>query len=644
VSPAAGRKKPAAKKPAAKKSTGGKTPVKASVAKKNSGKKAVTKTASTKKPVVTKPAAKKSPAKKSPAKKSPAKKSPAKKSPAKKSPAPVRVTARRAGGQNTAALTPTLHLLDVPFDERMDAKWAGARWDPTLRRWVHRGAHLPTKLSTWAARPHSLEQWLQDDLNGSWSDTSASADIVLRPHQDEAAELIAASHDAGRPGFLLADSVGLGKTYEVIAGVERLGEGLNVLVVCPLSVVAHWRRSIDAHGSSQRWCVINYDKLKSLLEEPESAKSAVRTRTKNKRRAAQGRALIDFDVVVADESHLLRNVSSQRSAAFRQVIKGHGEAAFVVWVSATAGQNPLELAYLAPLLAAVTGDKVRDLDQIEQWCRDRGIRLKRGAYGSWAWEPNEEDLHTMRDLLFTPHDGVPAGIRRRPEDIAGWPSQQRILMPMDLGRRERNLYDEAWTEFRRMLELSPGDTNPQGALAALTRFRQKASLLRVADTAEFVADLVADGLQVPISVAFLETAEKLAEALGRKGIAVSRVTGNENAQLREQERIRFQTEQTQVVLFTVTEGVSFHAGEQAVGAGTRRRATVVHDMRWSAIATAQIEGRAHRDGQNALCYYTYATDTVEERVTKVVLDRLTSMATMIGDDTNGMDVLRAVLG
>ena len=32
-----------------------------------------------------------------------------------------------------------------------------------------------------------------------------------------------------------------------------------------------------------------------------------------------------------------------------------------IWLSATAGQNPLELSYLAPLLAGVTESRAADL-------------------------------------------------------------------------------------------------------------------------------------------------------------------------------------------------------------------------------------------------------------------------------------------
>jgi hypothetical protein len=532
-------------------------------------------------------------------------------------------------------------LLDVPFEDRETVKWGGARWNPDLRRWTYRGAALPRALQPWSSAPYSWERWLQEDLNGfRLEDVHAAAGVALREHQDQAAATIQDAWGNSMPGFLLADQVGLGKTYATIEGVNRCGSGLNVLVLCPLSVVHHWRRSIAAMGDGgNRWCVINYDRAKSLLEAPDSAKTAVRQRTKNKRVAQQGRSVVAWDIVIADESHRLKNPQSQRSAAVRQIIKGHGESAFVLWLSATAGQTPLELAYLAPLLAWRTGQKAANLEDFEAWCRELGLGVKRGSFGSWEWERNEDDLHMMRKLLFT---GRPvAGLRRRPEDLQGWPEMQRIAWPIQLERGSRRLYEDAWEEFRQQLALTPSGKDSHNALVAALRFRQKASLLRVEETVAHAQELLAEGLQVAISVQFLETAEAIAARLeeGKTPTPCARVTGAQGSVEREQERIAFQQGHKPVCIFTVVEGISLHAGEQAVQATHEERALIVHDLRWSALEMAQIEGRCHRDGQNAVAYYVFAEDTVEERVAQAVLGRLTDMGAMLGDDTVGLDAL-----
>jgi hypothetical protein len=653
-------KKTAAKKTAArKKSPAKKSPAKKAATKKAATKKAASKTSTSKKATSRKKVA----AKKAAPKKVAAKKVAQKKAPlqnrvrdAADPSAPPRLEAlldrkprieeRRAPKRRPPVeAEPTansLWLLNVPFDDRNTAKWAGAKWDPRLRKWVHRGSELPRGLQQWAAPPHSWERWLEEDINKARQSAPGGGTVSLRSHQVEAADGITGAYRSGLPGFLLADQVGLGKTYATIAGVNAIGKGLNILVLCPLSVSHHWRRSIDAMGDGgNRWCVQNYDRAKQLLTEPESAKTAARTRTKNKRIAQQGKSVVAWDIVIADEAHRLKNPQSQRSAAVRQVTKAHGTPAFVVWMSATAGQSPLELAYLAPLLSWRTGAPARDLNDFEAWCREMGLGVKRGSFGSWVWERNEADLVMMRKMLF---EGAPvAGMRRRPEDLEGWPELQRITWPVELTWEARAMYDEAWDEFRSQMALNPNGNDSQNALVAALRFRQKASLLRVEQTARHAVELVEEGLQVAISVQFIETAEAITAALDKAGIQSTRISGREGADERERNRIDFQQGRVKVCLFTVTEGISLHAGEQAVEASGEERALLVHDLRWSALEMAQIEGRCHRDGQNAVAYYLYADDTVEQRVAQAVLARLADMGTMLGDDTVGLDTLIAAV-
>jgi len=556
---------------------------------------------------------------------------------AKTSGKPSGVSGSRAGVSTPQG---RVHFLSVPYEERELAKWGGAKWDAVLRRWCYTGGSLPDNLRRYGSVEHSPERWLEDDYNGTVPRGVglSGGGVSLRPHQQKAADLISGALRGRRVGFLLADDVGLGKTYSAIRGVSGGGEGLNILVLCPLSVVPHWRRSVSMHGGGgHRWCVTNYDRAKSLLEVPEEASSAVRKRTRNKRIAAKGRSLVAWDVVVCDEAHRLKNPSSQRSAAVRSIVKGHGEDAFVVWMSATAGQTPLELAYLAPLLAARTGSKVRDMADFEAWCREYGLRIKRGSFGQWNWERNEDDLGKMRELLFGDER---SGLRRRPQDLSGWPEVVRSLIPVELDYRQRGLYDRAWEEFCKELALAKNSGNPTNPLVAALRFRQKSSLLRADHTVSYARDLLEDGLQVAISTQFLDSARAIAAEID--GAVV--ISGESSGGDREAMRLAFQRGESRVAVFTVTEGISLHAGEQAVGATDAERALLVHDLRWSALDMAQIEGRCHRDGEKAVAYYLYGEDTVEENVASAVIRKLSDMGSMLGDDTVGLDALLSAGG
>ena len=123
-----------------------------------------------------------------------------------------------------------------------------------------------------------------------------------------------------------------------------------------------------------------------------------------------------------------------------------------------------------------------------------------------------------------------------------------------------------------------------------------------------------------MSVAFLETSAALVASLAASGWRVGAINGTQSGDANEAVRVAFQTGRLDAVVFTVTESLSLHQGE--LPGGERTRALVLHDMRHSAIQLAQIEGRCHRDGQQATVYYAFAEGTVEEAVTATVVRRM----------------------
>ncbi len=517
-----------------------------------------------------------------------------------------------------------------------------ARWDASHGVFLYEGKQLPAALRPFVPLPYSWELHVQHELAGVAARASRpTGAIELRAHQRDAVKAIAKARAQKLPGFLLADDVGLGKTITAWAAILEMREVASVLIACPLAVIAHWRRTIEAMGDGGKTVVVmNYERLGKLFE----LSDAARKKVKSKKGLARAGTAPELDVIVFDESHRCKNPTAARSKLAAKLVANAG---FTLWLSATAGQNPLELSYLAPLLASVTGARAKDLKDFEQWCLDQDLGVTRGAYGKWAWRGDRADCEKIRAMLFD----SPGAIRRRPEEIVGWPAINRMLTPIELAPDERALYDEAWTAFRRELELAPRGKDPKSALAATLRLRQKSSLVRAAGTVELARELLDNGHQVAISVAFLETLTAMREALGNCAV----IHGGIPAGAREAERLKFQRGEARVVLFTVEEGISLHQGERDLVAGEAGgepegasvsdvpRSEIIHDLRWSAIQMAQIEGRCHRDGRFAQVYWTYADATVEEKIARVVAGRIQAMKEMIGDDTETLREIEALL-
>jgi len=536
-----------------------------------------------------------------------------------------------------AAVTST-HVLDVPFAMRAVAAASQARWDASHGVHIYGGRELPLALTPFRAQPYSWEMHVQRELAGDTAirPSKPTGAIELRPHQRDAVAAIAAARAAGLPGFLLADDVGLGKTITTWSAVREMRDVTSVLIVCPIAVVAHWRRTIQAMGDGGKDIILlNYERLGKLF----AVSDAARKRIKTKKGLARAGTAPALDAVVFDESHRCKNPTAARSKLAAKLVASAG---FSLWLSATAGQNPLELSYLAPLLAQATGARAKDLKDFEQWCLDQQLGVSRGGFGKWEWRGNPADCEKVRALLFDPGPArTVAGIRRRPEDLVGWPAINRILTPLELTPDARALYDEAWTAFRREMELAPRGRDPKSALAASLRLRQKSSLIRAAGTVELARELLDNGHQVAISIAFLETLTALRDALetGVGAVRCAVIHGGLSAAAREEERLRFQRGEARIVLFTVEEGISLHQGEH----DNAPRSEVIHDLRWSAIQMAQIEGRCHRDGRFAQVYWTYADDTVEEKIARVVAGRIQSMKEMIGDDVETLHEIERLL-
>jgi hypothetical protein len=441
---------------------------------------------------------------------------------------------------------------------------------------------------------------------------------------------------------------------EGVLAVKTIRPVRNLLVVAPLAVLPHWARTVADLGLADegvRVCVINYDRLKKLLDVPASALAAKRTATKNRRIAKDGTSLVQWDAVIMDEAHKLRNRDSQRSQAAAR-IAGYGlprdQAPFVIWSSATIAHAPVETSFLAPLLAQASRSNAGALNDFGHWLQESGFHVQHDArFDRWLWTDNAaeraEDIVRIREMLF--ERKTPLALRRLPTDLAGWPEVNRSLLPVALGVAERRLYEQAWSDFRREMRLAQRGGNSKNGMVIRLRFRQKASLLRIQGTVEHTLDLLDNGHQVAISCQFLESVDQIREQLEKHNVAVAVMDGRD-PDGREGHRLAFQRGAATVVIVTPVEGYSLHQEEllpDGTVATSAPRSMIIHDVRFSGIEEAQLEGRCHRDGKAAQIYLAFGEDTVEEDVTKVLLGRVESMKAMLGDETDTIQALEAAL-
>jgi len=167
----------------------------------------------------------------------------------------------------------------------------------------------------------SLDFWeaiifplLEPPLNFDFPQYFLPTNLELYPFQKEGI-----IHLAKNQHFLLADTMGLGKTIQVIMALRILfqqGKIKNALIICPRSIVRQWGREFDkwanalhvetVYGSHDRrqasWrknkhvYITTYDSLK---------------RDCGNESCPEGR--LSFDLVVSDECQRIKNPESERS-------------------------------------------------------------------------------------------------------------------------------------------------------------------------------------------------------------------------------------------------------------------------------------------------------------------------------------------
>lgn len=133
-------------------------------------------------------------------------------------------------------------------------------------------------------------------------------------------------------GVLVADEVGLGKTYlalEVIAGATEENRQ-RVLVAAPAALKASvWEPVIERYDISRRVTVHSYEEIRSRMDPEHPQHNDFYDRAE------------DAALVIVDEAHNLRNAGAARSAALDKIILAGKHPKKVVLLTATPVNNSL---------------------------------------------------------------------------------------------------------------------------------------------------------------------------------------------------------------------------------------------------------------------------------------------------------------
>ncbi|MDY7233182.1 DEAD/DEAH box helicase [Hyalangium rubrum] len=410
-------------------------------------------------------------------------------------------------------------------------------------------------------------------------------------------------------GACLADDMGLGKTVQAIAVLldrARLGPAL---VLAPTSVAFNWVQELQRFAPSLRPVL--------YAEQPDRVKCLSKLKKNDVLivsygllvRDAANLGAISFSTLVVDEAQALKNPSTRRARAARQL-----NAGFRIALSGTPLEN-----HLGELWSLFTVVFPGLLGSWEQFRERFAAPIERGK---------DPDASVALSRVISPFL-----LRRTKQEVAReLPPRTEIQVPVALSEEEWTLYEDA--RLAAVAEVSKqgkGLRNEQQrfqVLAALTRLRLLASHPRLYDSQseitsskmrrllELLEELRSEGHRALVFSQFTSHLDLVREELERAGFTYQYLDGSTPAAARAK----------RIQAFQEGEGELFLISLKAGGTGINLTAAdyVIHlDPWWNPAVEDQATDRAHRIGQTrpVTVYRLIARGTIEEQILSLHSDK-----------------------
>lgn len=475
------------------------------------------------------------------------------------------------------------------------------------------------KLQEWEFEVDPELLGMTDGIKGTVEDTKevefdfGHLESVLMPFQKDGVKFIHAKN--GRA--LIGDEMGLGKTVQALAYIQGRPEIKKALVIVPASLKLNWVREakmwmtdfnlylcsgkknkyteaiVKDKTPAQEICIINYDIL---------ADWAAYLKT------------LEFDIVVADESHKLKNNNAKRTKAGKAL--GRQVDKFIALSGTPIENRPIEfyntLNMVQPM---VFGDWWK---YASTYCG-----LKRTRWGlDYQGATNTDQLHQKVTETCM--------LRRKKADVLkDLPPKIRSVVPLEMSntRQYRNAEENfiAWLKKNKGTKAAKKAANAE-QLAKIEGLKQLCFKGKKKAAKEWIADFIDGNGKLVIFATHTETLDYLQEQF--EGIC-ARVDGSVSGENRDKAVQEFQN----------NEDIRLFLGNiKAAGVGltlTAASATCFVELDWAPSTHDQAEDRVHRIGQEASsvnAYYLVCSGTIEDEIMSL-LDKKREIVENVLDGT-----------
>jgi SWI/SNF-related matrix-associated actin-dependent regulator 1 of chromatin subfamily A len=419
--------------------------------------------------------------------------------------------------------------------------------------------------------------------------------------------------------FILGDDMGLGKTTSTIIAALETG-AKKILIVCPATLKINWKREIENYtdrsifisesknfSTEHDFVIINYDIIKNFHDVKEKDNSEIIN--------------TNFDLVIIDEAHYIKNAQAQRTKLINDIVKNVDR----LWLLTGTPMTSRPIDYYN-LLSLVDSPVAKNwMAYVVRYCS--GFQFRVGNRKVWN-VMGSSNLEELRDRTQS------TILRRLKENVLDLP--EKIITPVFLKLKSKN-YEEIMGEYYDWYDKNPDESKSLTVqFSKLTKVRQVIAYEKITQTIELAENIIEQEKKVIVFCNFTDSLNKIVEHFGKSAVKVDGSCSKEQRQFAVDE---FQTN-PKIKIFV--------GNIKAAGVGitlTAAEVVIFNDLSFLPSDHAQAEDRSYRYGQknNVLVYYPIYENTIEAIIYDIVNEKKKVIATVMGDNTNPTDAAEEIL-
>lgn len=533
-------------------------------------------------------------------------------------------------------------------------------WDPGHRAWFVNKKHIDYVIETirniYGASP-KLSDTVKNLVNvkkfenSVIEENSKEIDDIVLPqgplYNFQTRGVLWAESALKRHGVMIGDAMGLGKTVQALALIDR--GGWKTIVVCPSSVKTNWAKKtvewLDGKLSVQ---IITPTGLRNYVtgkrpvlvsKKPQSSDFAQIVIINYELLPKYSELLRNsgFDAIVFDESHLLKNSSTIRSKAAKEIATGlrfnkrkdkdskgfdsHDDVGTsikkILMLTGTPILNrPKELWHQLSILDH--NEFPRFFPFARKFCN-----AKKGA---WGWDfDGASNIDELRKLIINEYV-----IRRRTKEVLkDMPEKIVNHVDLDIKAKDRKEYDLAekdfssWAEYNNMSAMALVRLGELLHLSGLSKFNA------VRDEIYDFFEQRDDDEGLVVLANRRDIVAKLVEEFGH--IGVSWFDGSISVDKRQEEIEKFRNGKNKLFVATIAS-----AGTGVDGLQDRASDLWFLERTWRPSDLAQAEDRIWRIGQKNSCRIKYFTlpNSIDEHIENVLEEKSAVIKKILDGDAD----------